>query len=117
MLGPLADNGGPTQTHAVLPGSPAIDAIPAGDCVVATDQRGIARPRDSGCDIGAFESLFGDADQDGDVDLGDYVQMMTCFSSNPESLTPACMAFDFDGDNDVDLADLIAFQAAFTGAR
>jgi CSLREA domain-containing protein len=53
-LGPLADNGGPTDTHALLPDSPAIDAAP---CLagVASDQRGDPRPRGVACDIGAFE--------------------------------------------------------------
>jgi len=59
----LADNGGPTQTHALLFGSPAIDA--GDDCVltgcsgnsqiVDTDQRGVARPKGTHVDIGAFE--------------------------------------------------------------
>ena len=44
-LGPLASNGGPTQTLALLKGSPAIDVIPltSGLCP-ATDQRGHKRP-------------------------------------------------------------------------
>lgn len=60
-LGPLADNGGPTLTHALLSGSPAIDAAsPAisgnGEtgCEPA-DQRGVSRPQGGGCDIGAYE--------------------------------------------------------------
>jgi hypothetical protein len=54
LLGPLANNGGPTQTHALLAGSPAIDA--AGGCPPpATDQRGVVRPQGSACDIGSFE--------------------------------------------------------------
>lgn len=56
-LGPLAGNGGPTQTHALLAGSPAIDAV-TGTCPPpATDQRGIERPQPTGsnCDIGSFE--------------------------------------------------------------
>ena len=52
MLGPLADNGGPTLTHALLAGSPAIDAADTAVCP-ATDQRGVAR--DAACDVGAFE--------------------------------------------------------------
>jgi hypothetical protein len=52
-LGPLQDNGGPTMTHALLPGSIAIDVIPEAACEVDTDQRGF--PRDSMCDVGAFE--------------------------------------------------------------
>jgi hypothetical protein len=63
LLGPLADNGGPTQTRALLPGSPAIDAgNPAtpgsgGNACEATDQRGLprAQPGDALCDIGAYE--------------------------------------------------------------
>jgi hypothetical protein len=53
-LGPLADNGGPTQTHALEEGSPALDA--AGDSCPSTDQRGIPRPAGSACDIGAYEA-------------------------------------------------------------
>jgi beta-glucanase (GH16 family) len=54
-LGPLADNGGPTQTHALQAGSPAIDAADAA-ASPATDQRGVARPAGAGYDIGAFEA-------------------------------------------------------------
>ncbi len=55
IMAPLAANGGPTQTHALVTGSPAIDAAPAdGDCP-AGDQRGVARPQGVSCDIGAFE--------------------------------------------------------------
>jgi hypothetical protein len=55
LLGPLADNGGPTRTMALLPGSPAIDS---GTEItgITTDQRGITRPQGSAPDIGAFES-------------------------------------------------------------
>jgi hypothetical protein len=52
-LRPLADNGGPTDTEALLPGSPAIDTGDAAACP-ATDQRGVARPSRQ-CDIGAFQ--------------------------------------------------------------
>ena len=53
-LGPLADNGGPTLTMALLAGSPAIDG---GDIAAAppTDQRGAPRPFGAGADIGAYE--------------------------------------------------------------
>ena len=60
-LDPLADNGGPTPTHALLPNSPAIDAGDNTDAP-ATDQRGIARITDGDgdgeatIDIGAFEA-------------------------------------------------------------
>jgi hypothetical protein len=53
-LGALADNGGPTQTFALLLGSHALNAGNDASCP-ATDQRGIARPKGSHCDIGSFE--------------------------------------------------------------
>lgn len=53
-IGPLADNGGPTWTHELLPESPAIDAADASICP-ATDQRGVSRPQGASCDIGAYE--------------------------------------------------------------
>ena len=55
-LGPLANNGGPTPTMALLAGSPAIDAADAVACP-PFDQRGAARPLGMGCDVGAFEWL------------------------------------------------------------
>jgi hypothetical protein len=56
LLGPLADNGGPTETAALLAGSPAIDAGAADGCQ-RRDQRGVARPQGPGCDIGAYEHV------------------------------------------------------------
>ncbi len=59
-LQPLANNGGPTQTHALGAGSSAIDAVT--DCrdldnnTVTTDQRGVTRPQGTRCDAGAFET-------------------------------------------------------------
>lgn len=84
LLGPLADNGGPTETHALLAGSPALEGgNPAGctdadDIALTTDQRGFTRPVDgdgdgtSTCDIGAFEvQLETDEDGDGIPDVSD----------------------------------------------
>ncbi|MCI0521964.1 MAG: CSLREA domain-containing protein [Chloroflexi bacterium] len=56
LLGPLQMNGGATPTHALLRGSPAMDAIPAAGCALSADQRGVARPQGLGCDAGAFET-------------------------------------------------------------
>ncbi len=81
-LGPLQDNGGPTLTHALSPGSPAIDkGTSAG---LTTDQRGTGFPRTfddpnipnapggDGTDIGAFElSPSSDGDNDGVPDATD----------------------------------------------
>jgi CSLREA domain-containing protein len=87
MLGPLHDNGGPTPTHALLRGSPAIDRISVAACTydhdgdpstpevaLTTDQRGGTRPREgdgtspSGCDAGAYEvaACADGRDNDGD---------------------------------------------------
>lgn len=60
QLGPLASNGGSSQTHALAFGSPALDAANNATCA-ATDQRGLVRPQDGNgdssavCDMGAFE--------------------------------------------------------------
>ena len=68
ILGPLQNNGGPTQTHALVDGSPALDAGDPGGCrdsqgsLLSTDQRGFTRHVDNNndgsarCDIGAFEA-------------------------------------------------------------
>lgn len=60
MLGSLQDNGGFTHTHALLGGSPALDAANP-NSTLATDQRGMARPKDADgdvifrSDVGAYE--------------------------------------------------------------
>ena len=71
LLGQLAENGGPTQTHALLAGSPARDAGDPSGCgdqegkPLSEDQRGMGRPRDGDgdgvgqCDMGAFEAGLG----------------------------------------------------------
>ncbi|MFC2013359.1 choice-of-anchor Q domain-containing protein [Chloroflexota bacterium] len=74
MLGPLGNNGGYTPTHALMPGSPAIDGVASGFCMtigigapgatVTEDQRDIPRPQDGDddgealCDIGAYEYVY-----------------------------------------------------------
>jgi hypothetical protein len=66
-LGPLQNNGGPTQTHGLLAGSPAIDGGNLGGCrdnlgvLLPTDQRGFPRTFGSRCDIGAYEVFTGSA--------------------------------------------------------
>ncbi len=62
LLDPLALNApGTTSTHALQSTSPALNHIPSGtngcDTTVVADQRGVARPQGSGCDIGAYELL------------------------------------------------------------
>jgi len=67
LFGPLANNGGSTLTHALLTGSPAIDAgnnvagcLDTAGAVFATDQRGSPRPVNGRCDIGAYEFVSAD---------------------------------------------------------
>ena len=75
LLGPLADNGGETLTHALMADSPAINAG-AASCGVTVDQRGETRLNGGRCDIGAYESLYADANLIvstlADVENGDY---------------------------------------------
>ncbi|MBI3210648.1 MAG: hypothetical protein HYZ37_17315 [Candidatus Solibacter usitatus] len=65
MLGSLANNGGPTQTHLPLSGSPVMNVIPVASCTdvsgvpITTDQRGVARPQTLACDIGSVEAAAG----------------------------------------------------------
>jgi hypothetical protein len=56
-IGLLRSNGGPTQTIALLSGSPALNAIPKAECPFGRDQRGAGRPqpKNGRCDIGAYE--------------------------------------------------------------
>ncbi len=98
LLGPIVNNGGPTQTMALLAGSPAINAGDATRCDdVATvnklDQRGVARPQGTACDIGAFE-------------LVDITPPDTSIDSNPANPTSSTSAsFTFSGtDNDSGVA-------------
>jgi hypothetical protein len=112
LLGPLADNGGPTKTHALLVGSPAIDAgdpnAMAGSVdVPEIDQRGApwSRVADGRIDIGAVESqpnpLAGDYNFNGSVDAADYVIWRKTLGASVASGSGA----DGDGDAMVDEDD------------
>ncbi len=132
LLGPLADNGGPTQTHALLAGSPAIDAG-SPDCPPpATDQRGLARPADgdgdgtAACDIGAFELgaeppvptptptptptqtpatggyVAGDVDCNLQVDVVDSLKILRHVAGLSVTLPPGCPDIGTGSGEDVD---------------
>jgi predicted outer membrane repeat protein len=105
LLGPLQDNGSP-HTHALLFGSPAIDAVASVCPPPATDARGITRPQGSVCDIGAFEAVPGPVpDTVGLVDVSQGIwylrntagQVTSFFYGNPVDLP---IAGDWDGDGD-----------------
>ena len=112
-LSSLAHNGGPTQTMALLPGSPAIDAGsnalalgPDGKPLL-TDQRGYARIVNGIVDIGAYEfgsSIPGDANADGTVDFKDLVILASHYGQQSGA---TFAQGDFNGDGKVDFADLV----------
>lgn len=113
LLGALADNGGPTLTHALLASSPAIDAGDDAECPAA-DQREAPRPAGGGCDIGAYEAgaivpppaaLSGDVDCDGALTPFDLLALLRFAGSLGE---PECIALgDLDCDGDVDSVDAL----------
>jgi hypothetical protein len=125
QLGPLADNGGPTQTHALLPGSPAIDAGDLGiSSPPAFDQRGapFARIVDGNedtfnvIDMGAYEFspavqvLVGDYNGNGVVDAADYVIWRKNLG---QTGIPPFSGADGDGDGDVTTNDYDVWSANF----
>ena len=85
LLGPLEDNGGPTKTMALLPGSPAIDAgNSAASGLPGTDQRGFARVSGA-VDVGAYEvqePLLGPATLPDGTYRGAYSQTITATETN-----------------------------------
>jgi hypothetical protein len=114
LLGPLQVNGGPTLTHALLPGSPAIDAGNPAGCSdqdgnpLTTDQRGVARPQGARCDIGAFE-LEADGGGSGEVHI-DIKPGSQSNPINPKSVGKIPVAIlstsDFDAPSEVDKTSL-----------
>ena len=108
VLGRLQDNGGPTETHALLPESPAVDAgdiscVDADGKAVNMDQRGKNRPVDgnrdslSVCDIGAVEFA-----PDFDTAVGYTLEI-----SNVPPISPNVPEFTLTNDSDpsVDITD------------
>jgi hypothetical protein len=116
----LADNGGPTPTHALVPSSPAIDAggpvcTDVNGNPLLTDQRGQPRVVDgnqdgiAACDIGAFEFASdqvtpGDLDGDGDVDRADITLLLGDRGNSvaQSACGPPC---DLDGDGQITALD------------
>jgi predicted outer membrane repeat protein len=124
-LGRLADNGGPTETHALLPCSLAIDAIPPPyNGAPPTDQRGEPRPYPAGglADIGAVERnepihANGDVNSDGAIDLLDVVLcQQISWGLNVATACGRLMA-DVDEDGDVDADDVTILSEYVLGIR
>ncbi|WP_197530349.1 choice-of-anchor Q domain-containing protein [Bythopirellula polymerisocia] len=125
LLGPLANNGGPTKTHALLPGSPAIDA---GDPSILFDanefdQRGnpftrvaigilTGVPSMPRIDIGSYEAQgppSADFNNDIRVDGRDFLSWQRSFAA----VGPAASGGDSDYDGDADASDLAAWQVSY----
>ena len=89
LLGSLQNNGGPTQTHAIANGSPALDTGDSSVCVGPdnnTDQRGFARPLGVSCDVGSYEAAaiaFCTVTTTADTGLGSLRNCITYANSNP----------------------------------
>jgi hypothetical protein len=119
MLGPLAGNGGPTLTHALLSGSAAIDAgdptaVAGVGGIPLFDQRGALFDRVLGAamDIGAFEftPITGDGNADGTVDGLDYLLWANFFGDDPAQDPPGAPANgDYNEDGMVDGADYLVW--------
>jgi len=120
-LGPLSDNGGSTQTHALLFGSPAIDAGDPGFTPPPDfDQRGAPFDRVFGgrIDMGAYERQTGDVDFDGDIDFDDIAALVLGLTDLDayEVLygAPPNANGDTDGDGDLDFDDIPGFAELVT---
>jgi len=115
LLASLVDNGGPTLTHAILSGSPAIDAgDPNFSSTPNFDQRGASflRVGNGRIDIGAYEVQItapADFDQDVDVDGADFLAWQRGFGTSNASPSDG----DANGDQTVDAADLAVWQGQF----
>jgi CSLREA domain-containing protein len=112
-LGPLANNGGFTQTHALLSGSPAIDAVtsctnPYGN-PLTQDQRGVTRPQGTHCDIGAFE-----LEQSSDT-LPPVVTSVTRVDPNPTAAASVDFLVTFsESVTGVDAVDFVLISSGVT---
>jgi hypothetical protein len=105
-LGELDDNGGPTETRSIGLDSPALDGGANASCP-ATDQRGVSRPQNGTCDIGAFERAFS-------ADLGAFA------SGQPQSVpvgVPFVMKLGVNNSGPDLGADVLASGLAPAGAR
>ena len=126
LLGPLANNGGPTFTHTLLPGSPAINAGSCTDIsgnLISADQRGYPRPAPLGgnCDIGAYEAeqayARGDVNGDGVINLLD-ARLCAQIAQGYITGTPQQRAAaDVDSDGDVDETDARILAEFIIGIR
>ena len=125
-LDELQNNGGPTETHSLLSGSPAIDA---GSCTdidgnpITADQRGYPRPSPLGgnCDIGAYEAeqayVRGDLNGDSAIDLLDVILCTQLAHGHITGSATQRAAADVDSDGEVDADDVTILSEYVLGIR
>ncbi|MFC2105633.1 choice-of-anchor Q domain-containing protein [Candidatus Bipolaricaulota bacterium] len=126
LLDPLQNNGGPTETHSLLSGSPAIDAGSCSDLngdPITADQRGYPRPSPLGgnCDIGAYEAeqayVRGDLNGDSAIDLLDVILCTQLAHGHITGSATQRAAADVDSDGDVDADDVTILSEYVLGIR
>ena len=120
LLGPLANNGGPTPTHALLPGSPALDA---GDTPLIDDQRDLTRPVDlasianaaggDSSDIGAYEAQSAPSADFVDNDRIDGLDFLAWQRNFGTTTGATRIDGNADDDTDVDHSDYAAWETTF----
>jgi Ca2+-binding RTX toxin-like protein len=126
MLGPLADNGGPTLTQALLPGSPALNAganllaLDAAGAPLSFDQRGPGFARFVGSvDMGAFEVQdsppIADAGGPYHVNEGKSVTLNASGTTDPDQ-DPATLIYEWDFDGDGQYNDATGRHPKFSAA-
>ena len=105
-LAPLADNGGPTLTHALFGFSPAIDGVTDLGSAPATDQRGRPRSRGAGIDMGAFE--FNPNGPNGDFDNNSLYECadIDALVGNLVNGTADPVTYDLNDDDTVNFTDV-----------
>ena len=103
LLGSLANNLGPTETHALLSGSPAINMALEENCP-STDQRGVAR-QGVACDIGAFEYELATIEVSIDIKPGSDTNPINP-NSNGNIPVAILSTTDFDAPSMVDVSSL-----------
>jgi len=121
------DNSSPTVKNTILAGNTPddCDGLPdsRGSCTdisgnpVSYDQRGVARPFGSNCDIGAYEATFGDLNSDGAIDLLDARLCAQIAQGYITGTAQQRAAADVDSDGDVDADDVTILSEYILGMR
>ncbi len=110
VIGALADNGGPTDTHAVVLGGQAYDQIPgaANGCgtTITDDQRGTVRPQGT-CDVGAFELI--NNCEDSVSEYGDYSLVYELNIPDDSNFQDGTPAYAVDNSGSIGVFDRVAY--------